>query len=64
MMSATEFIEGLKAMPPEEREQVFAALAENQESREDTLDLITNSERKGEPDRPLDNVFKHLNIKA
>jgi hypothetical protein len=63
-MSAAEFIEGLKAMPAEERERVFATLAENPEWREDILDLITISERRGEPARPLDDVFKDLNIKA
>ena len=64
MISAREFIEGLKAMPPEEREQVFATLAGNPERREDILDLITISARKGDPARPLDDVFKDLNIKA
>ncbi len=63
-MSANEFIEGLKAMPADERERVFATLAENPEWREDILDLITIAERRGEPARPLDQVFKDLKIKA
>ncbi|HEX4638752.1 MAG TPA: hypothetical protein VH170_04635 [Chthoniobacterales bacterium] len=63
-MSATEFIEGLKAMPAEERERVFATLAENPEWREDILDLITLSERRDQPARPLDEVLKDLNIEA
>jgi hypothetical protein len=64
MMSATEFIEELKAMPADERERVFATLAENPEWREDILDLITIAERKNESTRPLDDVLKDLKIKA
>jgi len=63
-MSATEFIEELKAMPSDERERVFAGLAENPEWREDILDLITIAERRNEPARPLDEVLKDLKIKA
>lgn len=64
MMSATEFIEELKAMPADERERVFATLAENPEWREDILDLITIAERRNESARSLDDVFKDLKIKA
>ena len=63
-MSAAEFIEGLKAMPDAERERIFASLIDNEEWREDILDLIALAERRGEPTRPIDEVFKDLNIDA
>lgn len=63
-MSATEFIKELKAMPADERERVFATLAENPEWREDILELITIAERRNEPTRALNDVFKDLNIQA
>jgi hypothetical protein len=63
-MSAAEFIEGLKVMPDAERERIFATLVANQEWREDILDLITLSERRDEPTRPIDDVFKELKIDA
>ena len=63
-MSAAEFIDGLKNMPASERERIFASLVENEEWREDLLDLITLSERRNEPARPIDEVFKDLKIDA
>ena len=63
-MSATEFIEQLKAMPEAERERVFATLAENPVWREDLLDLITIAERRNEPSRPIEEVFNDLKIDA
>jgi hypothetical protein len=63
-MSATEFIEGLKKLPDSERERIFASLVENEEWRKDLLDLMTLSERQNEPTRPIDAVFKDLNIDA
>jgi hypothetical protein len=63
-MSVTEFIEGLKKLPDSERERIFASLVENEEWREDLLDLMTLSERQNEPNRPIDAVFKDLNIDA
>jgi hypothetical protein len=63
-MSAAEFIEGLKAMPEAERERIFATLVENPEWRDDLLDLITLAERRNEPTRPIDEVFRDLNIDA
>jgi len=63
-MSATEFINELKAMSADDRERVFATLAENPEWREDILDLITIAERRSEPARPLNDVLKDLKIKA
>jgi hypothetical protein len=63
-MSATQFIEELKAMPEEEREKIFASLAENPEWREDILDLMTIADRRNEPARAIDDVFKDLKIDA
>jgi len=63
-MSATEFIDQLKAMPEADREKVFATLAENPEWREDLMDLITIAERRNEPSRPIEEVFNDLKIDA
>jgi hypothetical protein len=63
-MSAAEVIEELKAMSQAEREKIFAALAENPEWREDILDLMTIADRRNEPTRPIDDVFKDLKIDA
>jgi L-rhamnose mutarotase len=63
-MSAAEFIQKLEAMPESERERVFASLVENQEWREDLLDLMNIAERRDEPTRPIDEVFKDLKIDA
>jgi hypothetical protein len=64
VMSAAEIISGLKDMPDAEREQVFADLIANDHWREDLLDLITISQRRGEPTQPIDDVFRDLKIDA
>ena len=51
-------------MPETERERIFATLVENPEWREDLLDLMTIADRREEPTRPIDEVFKDLNIDA
>ena len=63
-MSAAEVIAQLRTMPREEREKIFAILAENPEWREDLLDLMTIADRRNEPTRPIDEVFKDLKIDA
>ena len=63
-MSAIEFIDELRTMPDGERERIFASLVENREWREDLLDLMTLADRRDEPTRPIDEVFKDLNIDA
>jgi hypothetical protein len=63
-MSAAEVIKELKAMSEGEREKIFATLVENPEWREDLLDLMTIADRRNEPTRPIDDVFKDLNIDA
>jgi hypothetical protein len=57
-MSAAEVIKELKAMSEGEREKIFATLAENPEWRDDLLDLMTIADRRNEPTRPIDDVFK------
>ncbi len=63
-MSATELLDQLNAMPDAERSTIFASLVENEEWRHDILDLITISERRGEPTRSIDEVFRDLKIDA
>jgi hypothetical protein len=63
-MSATEFIEQLEAMPKSERERVFSTLLQKQEWCEDIVELITIADRRNEPTRPINDVFKDLNIDA
>jgi len=63
-MSAAEFIRELEAMPDSERERIFSSLVENREWREDLIDLMTIAERRHEPTRPIDEVFKDLKIDA
>jgi hypothetical protein len=63
-MSAAELLEELKTMPDAEREKIFASLVENPEWREDILDLITIADRRDEPTRAIDDVFKDLKIDA
>ena len=63
-MSAAEFLEELKSMSESDRERIFSGLLENQEWREDLLDLITLSERRDESTRPIEKVFKDLGIDA
>ena len=63
-MSATDLIDKLNALPESDRSAVFAQLVENEEWRHDILDLITISERRGEPTRGIDDVFRDLQIDA
>lgn len=63
-MSASEMLDELNRMPEGERTTIFALLVENQEWREDILDLITIAERRGEPTRPIEDVFRDLQIDA
>ena len=63
-MSAAEFIKELKAMPEVEREEIFASLLADPEWREDLVDLMTIAERRDEPVRPIEEVFRDLKIDA
>ena len=63
-MSAARFIHELEAMSKSERESIFASLAENQEWREDLLDLMMIADRRNEPARRIEEVFRDLKIDA
>ncbi len=63
-MSAAELLDELSAMPQAERAAIFARLVENEQWREDILDLITIVERLAEPTRPIDDVYRDLGIDA
>ena len=63
-MSAAEVIRELKAMPEVEREEIFASLLADPEWREDLIDLMTIAERRDEPVRPIEEVFRDLKIDA
>lgn len=63
-MSAAEVLNALNAMPEGEWAAIFASLVENEAWREDLLDLITIAERRTEPTRPIDEVFRDLQIDA
>lgn len=63
-MSAAEVLSELNAMPESERAAIFAGLVENETWREDLLDLITIAERRDEPTRSIDEVFRDLQIDA
>lgn len=63
-MSATDLIDELNALPESDRSAVFAQLVANEEWRHDILDLITISERRDEPTRGIDDVFRDLKIDA
>jgi hypothetical protein len=45
-------------------DEVFASRVENQQWREDILDLMTITARRTEPTRSIDEVFKDLHIDA
>ncbi len=63
-MSAADLIDELNALPQSDRSAVFARLVENEEWRQDLLDLITIAERRDEDARPIDDVFRDLQIDA
>jgi hypothetical protein len=63
-MSAAEFVKHLRAMSKTERDKIFARVVANRQWKEDLLDMITIAERRKEPRRSIDNVFKRLRIDA
>lgn len=63
-MDAAQLIERLVAMPDCERQKAFAMLAEHPEWRREIVDIVTIVQRRDEPTRPIDAVFKDLNINA
>ena len=63
-MSAKEIIEQINALPDDELNKFFAGLAENENLREDLLDILLIASRRNEPAEPLDKVFRELGIQA
>jgi len=63
-MSAADLLDEITSLPESDRSAVFARLVENEAWREDLLDLITIAERRAEPSRPVDDVFRDLQIDA
>ena len=51
--TAQVFLTAFKAMPEAERDAFLVLLTEDEELREDLLDLALVAERRDEPSRPL-----------
>jgi hypothetical protein len=51
--TAEVFLTALRAMPRKERRAVIAGIAEENDLREDLLDLAVIADRRHEPSRPL-----------
>jgi hypothetical protein len=57
-MTATEataevFLTALRALPKEQRQTVLERITEDEEFREDLLDLTVFADRRNEPSRPF-----------
>ncbi len=63
-MSVTDLLNELDALLESDRSVIFAQLVENEEWRHDLIDLITIAERRDEPTRSIDDVFRDLQIDA
>ncbi len=51
--NAQVFLTALRALPKKERQAVLCGIAEDDELREDLLDLAVLAERRDEPSRPF-----------
>jgi hypothetical protein len=51
--TAEVFLAAFRALPRSQRQAVLAGIAEDQQLREDLLDLATIAERRSEPSRPV-----------
>lgn len=63
-MSAADLLIELNALPESDRSVVFAQVVENEEWRHDLVDLSTIAERRDEPTRSIEDVFRDLQIDA
>ncbi|MCE0522485.1 MAG: hypothetical protein LV480_06200 [Methylacidiphilales bacterium] len=63
MMTARDVILKIESLPADERSKVEAWLREQEEAREDALDLAVLKERENEPTRDLRTVLSELGIK-
>ena len=62
-MTARDVILEIESLPVDERIKVEAWLREQEEAREDALDLAVLKERENEPTRDLRTVLSELGIK-
>jgi hypothetical protein len=62
-MTARDVILEIESLPADERSKVEAWLHEQEEAREDALDLAVLKERENEPTRDLRTVLSELGIK-
>ncbi len=63
-MSAADLPIELNALPESDRSVVFAQVVENEEWRHDLVDSSTIAERRDEPTRSIEDVFRDLQIDA
>ncbi len=52
--TAEVFLTALRALPRKEREAVLASITDDEDFRENLLDLALIADRRGEPSRPFD----------
>jgi hypothetical protein len=62
-VTARDVILEIESLPADERSKVEAWLREQEEAREDALDLAVLKERKNEPTRDFRTVLSELGIK-
>ena len=62
-MTAQDVILEIESLPAEERNKVEAWMREQEEAREDAIDLAVLKERENEPTRDLRTVLSDLGIK-
>ena len=61
-MTARDVIQEIESLPADERGKVEAWLREQDEAREDALDLAVLKERENEPTRDFRTVLSELGI--
>jgi len=59
--TAEVFFTALRALPKKERQAVLVLIADDQELREDLLDLATFARRRNEPSRPFSEFLAEQN---
>lgn len=56
--TAEVFFTALRALPKEERQAVLVRITDDEELREDLLDLAVFAQRRDEPSRPFDEFLE------
>ena len=59
--TAKVFLTAFRALPKKERQVVLSGIAEDDELREDLLDLALIAERRNEPSRPFRDYLAERN---